>query len=158
MTDEIIVKVAENEQDFLDAKALILEYVTWLNVDLSFQNFDQEMATLKEMYSKPTGALFLAMSNNKAIGVVGLRKFSDKECEIKRMFVQPNNRGLGIGKLLITNCIATAKVLKYDTLKLDTINLMKSAIKLYKENGFKEIPAYRFNPDAGARYFELNLQ
>ena len=98
------------------------------------------------------------MSNNKAIGVVGLRKFSDKECEIKRMFVQPNNRGLGIGKLLITNCIATAKVLKYDTLKLDTINLMKSAIKLYKENGFKEIPAYRFNPDAGARYFELNLQ
>ena len=74
------------------------------------------------------------------------------------MFVQPGSRGLGIGKLLLASCINIAKKLNYVTIKLDTADFMKSAIKLYTENGFVEIPAYRFNPYDEARYFELNLE
>jgi len=157
MENEIEIITAATEADFLQAKELILEYTEWLNVDLSFQNFDAEMQSLHKMYNKPFGALFIAIKDGKAIGVVGLRQFSQSECEMKRMFVKPEGRGLGIGKLLVENCIAMGKSLHYATMKLDTTNLMQSAIRLYIENGFAEIPAYRFNPDEGARYFELDL-
>jgi len=155
---EILTKIAQSDEDFLEAKKLILEYVEWLDTDLSFQNFDKEMDTLQEMYNNPNGGLFVAYKNNKPVGVAGLRRFSDKECEVKRMFVKPNNRGFGIGKLLLTECVKLSIKLNYEVIKLDTDDYMKSAIKLYTDNGFVEIPAYRYNPHETARYFELNLR
>jgi len=109
------------------------------------------------MYGDPDGGLVLARINDKAVGVAGIRKYADRECELKRMFVKPESRGLGIGKLLITACIEIAKKLNYDIIKLDTADFMKSAIKLYVDNGFIEIPAYRYNPHEAARYFELKI-
>lgn len=74
------------------------------------------------------------------------------------MFVQPNSRGFNVGKLLLTECIEMAKKLNYYTIKLDTLDFMKSAIKLYTENGFVEISSYRHNPYKEAKYFELCLK
>lgn len=157
MENEVSIKIAITAADFLEAKALILEYVEWLGMDLSFQNFDKEMETLQEMYGPLNGGLFLAISNGKPVGVAGVRRFADKACEVKRMFVQPASRGLGIGKLLLTVCIEKAKSLRYELIKLDTADFMKPAIKLYTDHGFVEIPAYRHNPHEAARYFELEL-
>ena len=156
--NKIEIKEVQNAADFLAAKELILEYVKWLGIDLSFQNFDKEINTLEETYSNPNGGLCVALRNEKAIGVAGIKRFSDKECELKRMFVQADSRGFGIGKLLLTKCIEIAKKLDYHTIKLDTADFMKSAIKLYADNGFVEIPAYRYNPYEEARYFELDLK
>ncbi len=158
MENQIEIKTAQNAADFLAAKELIFEYVKWLGMDLSFQNFDKEMETMQAMYGNPHGGLFIALRNGKAVGVAGIKRFNDKECEVKRMFVQPTSRGFGIGKLLLTECIEIARKLNYDTVKLDTIDFMKSAIKLYLNNGFVEIPAYRHNPHEEARYFELSLK
>ncbi len=158
MEDQIRIRQAQNKEDFFAAKELIMEYVRWLGIDLSFQNFDKEMDTLPETYGHPDGGLFIALRNGKAIGVAGIKRFNDRECEVKRMFVQPDSRGFGIGKLLLTECIKIAKRLNYGTIKLDTADFMKSAIKLYTDNGFVEIPAYRHNPHEQARYFELWLK
>jgi len=158
MEEPIKIREAQDTTDFLMAKELILEYVQWLGIDLSFQNFDKEINTLQLTYSKPDGGLFIALRNDKAIGVAGIKRFSDTECELKRMYVQPGSRGLGIGKLLLAECIEIAKKLNYGTIKLDTAGFMKSAIKLYTDNGFAEIAAYRYNPYEVAMYFELNLR
>jgi GNAT superfamily N-acetyltransferase len=158
MDHQIEIKEVKNETDFLVAKELILEYVKWLGIDLSFQNFDKEIDTLQVTYGEPDGGLCLALRDNKAVGVAGIKRFDDRECELKRMFVQPGSRGFGIGKLILTRCIEIAKKLNYDTIKLDTADFMKSAVKLYIDNGFVEIPAYRYNPYDEARYFELNLK
>jgi len=155
--NQIEIKAAHTPADFLVAKELILEYIEWLAFDLAFQHIDKELNSLPEMYGDPDGGLVLARINDKAVGVAGIRKYADRECELKRMFVKPESRGLGIGKLLITACIEIAKKLNYDIIKLDTADFMKSAIKLYVDNGFIEIPAYRYNPHEAARYFELKI-
>ena len=158
MKNSIEIKMAETATDFANAKKLILEYVAWLGIDLSFQNFDKEMAGLPEMYNHKDGGLFIAYINEEAVGIAGIRRFNKNDGEIKRMFVQPNSRGLGIGQLLLNHCIDNARKLNYDTIKLDTADFMKSAIKLYTDHGFKEISAYRHNPHESAKYFELNLK
>lgn len=157
MENEISIKTAVSAPDFLAAKALILEYAEWLGMDLSFQNFDKEMESLQEMYNPLNGALFMGINNGNPVAVAGVRRFAGKVCEVKRMFVQPASRGLGIGKLLLTECIEKAKSLSYESVKLDTADFMKLAIKLYTDHGFVEIPAYRHNPHEAARYFELVL-
>jgi carbonic anhydrase len=157
VNNQIEISIASNPEDFLTAKKLILEYIEWLSFDLAFQHIDEELDDLESMYGDPKGALLLARIQGNAVGVAGIRKFADGECELKRMFVKPGNRGLGIGKLLLAESIEIAKKLNYDVVKLDTADYMKSAIKLYTDMGFVEIPAYRYNPLETARYFELHI-
>lgn len=154
---KIEIKTASTPTEFLHAKALIQEYVTWLGVDLSFQNFDAEMADLPKMYNKADGGLFLAYLNHAPVGIAGLRRFSETEAEVKRMFVKDSAKGMGIGKQLLRTCVETARKLGYQNIKLDTAAFMTAAIKLYTDQGFVEIDAYRFNPHDHARYFELRL-
>jgi carbonic anhydrase len=157
MKPKIKIKIAQTATDFSVAKELVLEYVAWLGIDLSFQNFDEEMKGLPQMYNPKDGGLFIAYINEEAVGIAGIRRFSELECEVKRMYVKPNSRGLGIGQLLLKQCLKTARKLQYNSVKLDTADFMKSAIKLYTDHGFVEIAAYRHNPHASARYFEYDL-
>jgi carbonic anhydrase len=166
MDNQVIIKEAQNTEDLFEARKLILEYVNWLGneggpevkITLASQNFDKELDTLNVTYGYPDGAIFLAIKSDKAVAVGGIKRFNDRECEVKRMFVQPGSRGAGIGKLLLTKCIEAAKSLHYETIKLDTADFMKSAIKLYTDAGFVEIAAYRYNTHKEARYFELDLK
>ena len=166
MNPEITIVAALRPEDFLEAKKLITEYVDWLvnnagseaRITLSSQNIEKEMETLSPTYSFPDGALFLAWNNDHAVAVAGIKRFNEKECELKRMFVQEKSRGLKIGNLLITECIEKARQLNYSIIKLDTLGFMKPAIKLYTDHGFREIPAYRYNTHKEARFFELDLR
>ncbi len=152
------IVVAKDAKDFSEGKEIILEYVEWLGMDLSFQNFDIEISNLQKMYSEPVGGLILASINNKTIGVAGIRKFDSNDCELKRMYVKPDFRNSGMGKQLLKYAIELAIKLNYKKIKLDTHDSMIAAIKLYLDYGFVEIPAYRYNPNESARYFELNLE
>ncbi len=158
MAENIEIKLANSASEYEDAKKLILEYSKWLGFDLSFQDFEKEMSTLDITYGNPDGGIFLAYLNNAPVGVAGIKRFTDTECELKRMFIRVNGRGLGIGKLLLNECISLAEKLEYKVIKLDTMNYMKPAIKIYTDAGFNEIPAYRFNPNKEALYFELTLK
>ncbi|MBK7650745.1 MAG: GNAT family N-acetyltransferase [Flammeovirgaceae bacterium] len=150
-------KEASSKKDYLVATDLFTEYVVQLGIDLSFQNFEEELASLSIMYSKPQGVLIIAMENEKAVGCFGIRKLEDSIGELKRMYIREKARGFGYGKQLLQNAIETAAQLGYSKMRLDTLATMGSAIHLYKQVGFYEMEPYRFNPMEGAKYFEIEL-
>jgi len=154
---EIKIRIAKDENDFNEGKNIILEYVDWLGIDLSFQNFDKEINNLSKMYSEPNGGIILALKNKTVIGIVCIRKFKGENCELKRMFVKKDFRNSGIGRMMLENAIALAKKLNFKRIKLDTDKSMIAAIKLYLEYGFKEISPYRYNPIESAKFYELEL-
>lgn len=71
------------------------------------------------------------------------------------MFIKPGYQKQGIGKVLLEKGVALAKSFNYSTIRLNTLNYMVAAIKLYKWYGFYEIRAYYHNPNTTAVYFEI---
>ena len=145
---------AAGESDIPAIKELFREYARAIGIDLCFQNFDEELASLPGKYALPDGALLIAKSGGNACGCVALRKFDGEICEMKRLYVKPEFRKHGLGKDLVERIISEAKNRGYKFMRLDTLATMPSAIKLYKSFGFYEIPAYTFNPIPEAVYME----
>ena len=150
-------KIANEVKDFSDAKILFLEYAKSLNFDLCFQNFEIELKEIEKQYSSPSGAMVLCYNDDKPVGCVGLRNFSGGICEMKRMYVNLDERGHGIGRELSKRLIDKAKELGYKKMCLDTLETMETARNLYKSIGFVPINPYRHNPCEGAIYMELIL-
>lgn len=150
-------KLASSPKEFSDARKIILDYVEWLGMDLSFQNFEAEISDLAKMYSTPHGGLVLAYDEDRVIGIAGIRCFEGETGELKRMFVSEAYRHAGVGKKILEQSIALAKALKYKRVRLDTHDSMQAAIKIYKSFGFEEIDPYRYNPHEGIKFFELAL-
>ena len=118
------------ETEYAASSALFKEYAAWLNIDLSFQNFEEELLQLKEMYSEPTGAIFLLQHENEFIGCVAIRKKEDGIAELKRMYLKPTTRKTGGGTMLLEKALAAAKLLSYDLIRLDTLANMSYLHKL----------------------------
>jgi len=152
-----ILKIAETEEEYEDAKTLFLEYAKSLNFDLCFQNFDKEISDLKSEYTGNGGCKLLCYDENNLAGCVGLRRFENKICEMKRLYLRDEFRGKGIGKALVDRIISISKEYGYERMRLDTIYTMKEAISIYKKIGFEEIKPYRVNPIEGVIYLELFL-
>lgn len=148
---------ADSIDDYHQACELIRRYEAWLGIDLSFQNFAKELESLSEMYGPPKGALLLAYEEERLVGCVGLRDLGENICEMKRMFVLPELHGRGIGSELLHLFIEMASQAGYAAIRLDTLPSLKSALSLYQQAGFREIAAYRFNPDPDALYLQLDL-
>ena len=145
------------ETEYAAASALFKEYADWLNIDLSFQNFEEELLQLKEMYSEPNGSIFLLQHADEFIGCVAIRKKEEGIAELKRMYIKPTTRKTGGGTMLLKTALAAAKLLNYDLIRLDTLANMTPAINLYKKHGFYEIAPYYFNPEENAVFFEKKL-
>jgi ribosomal protein S18 acetylase RimI-like enzyme len=146
-------------QDMIEEiKQLFLEYAHSLKVDLAFQNFETELKTLPGKYGPPDGVLILALINGKAAGCTALRKISEDICEMKRLYVRDDYRGLGIGKGLINMIFKEASRLNYHYIRLDTLPTMKKAQGLYLSLGFYDIEPYVYNPIKGTRFMELKLK
>jgi len=152
------LRPASRAADFDAARELFLEYAAWLQVDLCFQGFEQELATLPGKYAPPDGRLFLACRDGKPIGCVALRRFDADSGELKRLYVQPDHRGHGVARALGAAAIEAARAIGYHRVVLDTLDRMTAARALYAAAGFREIPAYYPNPIAGAQYMELVLR
>ncbi len=140
------------------ARELIEEYSASLGIDLAFQNFELEMAEFPEHYAGPAGRVLVAVEGGEAVGVVGLRRFSGKICELKRMYVRPRSRGKGVGRKLAKRAIKEARDIGYALMRLDTLSRLKEAVSLYDSLGFEKIPPYRVNPHRGVVYMELDLR
>ena len=148
---------AESSKQIGTIRELFLEYAKSLNFDLCFQDFDKELQSLPGRYAAPDGRLLLALYEEKIAGCVGLWKVNEQVCEMKRLWVRPEFRGRKIGRQLAEFVIEQAKLIGYSKMKLDTIDTMTEAIKLYVSLGFKSTSAYRYNPVEGAEYMELDL-
>ncbi|MBK7502885.1 MAG: GNAT family N-acetyltransferase [Polaromonas sp.] len=150
-----------HEADLLQTKEIFLAYAKAINIDLCFQDFDTELANLPGDYSPPRGALLLAWVDQKLAGCCAMRPIDSSDyanaAEMKRLFVRPEFRGLGLGRQLAESIIDAARMSGYDSVLLDTLDDMEIARAMYEDLGFKEIPPYYHNPLAGAHYLKVDL-
>ena len=153
----ISTKHCLTEEDFSRAKQITRAYMDWLDMDLSFQDTDKEMAEFAHMYGPPQGLFILAFDEALLAGGVGLREFAPGVSEMKRLFVLDQFKGKGVGKVLCKALIEQARKAGYLSMRLDTLERLEPARRLYLELGFKEIEAYRYNPSPGVLYMELML-
>jgi ribosomal protein S18 acetylase RimI-like enzyme len=137
---------------------LFREYADSLTFNLCFQGFEKELADLPGAYAPPKGLLLLALLDGNACGCGAFRPLEGDVCEMKRLYVRPASRGLGIGKMLAQSLITEARARGYRFMKLDTIETMREAISLYRSLGFRETKPYTPNPIPGAEYFALSLR
>ena len=152
-----IVEAAATEIEMV--RRLFRAYADSLPFSLAFQGFERELAGLPAPYVPPGGCLLLARRYGKAVGIVGLKPLAPGIAEIKRLYVVPEARGLGLGKALAERAIAAARAKGYEGVRLDTHRpSMAAAIALYRSLGFKEIPPY--GPDLGGEiaFFEKRLR
>lgn len=162
MNSHVIVIATEvSPAELIHVRLLFQEYADRLDVDLTFQNFNGELAELPGEYAEPRGALLLARVDGIPAGCCALRPLDTVDysnaCEMKRLFVRPEFRRLGLGRQLVEKTMDTARMAGYDCLLLDTLSDMETARALYQELGFEEIPPYYFNPIEGAHYLKVQL-
>ena len=148
---------AESDDNLEWVRELFGEYADTLDFGLDFQNFEEELANLPGDYVRPKGCLLLAIYKGQSVGCVGLRKLSEGVCEMKRLYVREQFRGLGFGRVLAEAVIEEARKIGYNYMRLDTVPSMEVARKLYVSVGFKKIGPYRYNPIEGAVFMELRL-
>jgi ribosomal protein S18 acetylase RimI-like enzyme len=145
--------VIEPADDVAVVRELVLEYAASLGVDLAFQDFDHELATLDTYYE----LMLVARIDGDIAGCIALRRIDENVCEMKRLYVRPRFRGRDLGRALANAVIDEARKRRYARMRLDTLPSMTSAMALYESLGFRDIAPYRFNPIAGSRWMELDL-
>lgn len=138
-------------------KAVIREYVAWLDMDLSYRGFEQEMADFDGIFTQPAGMFFIAEAGTAVAGCAGLLRHSDDVAEVKRLYVRPPFRGHGLGAQLVGSITAKARSLGFKTLILDAVPQTVVAQQLYVSLGFVEIAPYYDNPVPGTKFFALSL-
>ena len=147
--------------DLASLRAIFQEYAASLSIDLSFENFEHELAWLPGEYAPPRGALLMAIVDAQVAGCCALRPFDTADisnaCEMKRLYVRPAYRGLGLGRLLAEASMDAARQYGYSHILLDTLDEMEAARSLYEELGFVEIPPYYHNPIARAHHLKARL-
>jgi putative acetyltransferase len=148
---------AHSEDRLRSVRKLFQEYADSLEIDLCFQNFREELATLPGKYAPPAGCLLLALDGEAVAGCVGLRPIDSQTAEMKRLYVRRAFRKGGTGRMLAQAIIECARQIGYARIRLDTLATMKEAISLYQSLGFHGIPPYYDNPSALAKFFQLEL-
>jgi len=144
------------------ARALFREYAAQLGVDLCFQGFEAELASLPGDYAEPRGTLLLAWIDGELAGCCALRPIDDVDyanaAEMKRLYVRKAFRGFGLGRRLAEAVLEAAVRMGYDSVLLDTLDDMEAARALYEDLDFEEIPPYYHNPLPGAHYLKVDLR
>jgi GNAT superfamily N-acetyltransferase len=148
---------ASSAAHYARARKIIEDYERWLGIDLCFQNFKEELESLATMYGPPRGALLIAEMDGEDAGCVALRDMGAGIAEMKRLYVAPDYRGLGIGRSLTEDFILVARGLGYSAVRLDTIPRLGVAYTIYQKFGFRKIRPYTYNPDPDAIFLELTL-
>ena len=153
MSVEIIPAYSSIEE----IKELFCEYAAWIGSDLAFQNFSAELETLPLNYALPEGRLYIAFAGGIPAGCIALKKLDSERCEMKRLYVRPSFRNLGIGNKLVSIIIADAKEIGYRHMLLDTLSSFEKALEIYRQRGFYETEPYYSNPWDNVIYLKLDL-
>jgi ribosomal protein S18 acetylase RimI-like enzyme len=157
MTSTVQLRPA-NLDDLDTVVALFREYAGSLDIDLGYQDFEDELESLPGYYAPPKGALLLAEIDGKAVGCVAVRALhATNFCEMKRLYVRDTARGTGTGRALAEAAIAEGRRMHYDAMRLDTLSTMAAALSLYRGLGFREIAAYYETPITNTVFMHKDL-
>ena len=151
------IRQARTKTEIEEVRRLFREYESFLDVDLCFQSFEEELAGLPGKYTPPDGGLLIAVDGERTVGCVAVRRLSPEICEMKRLYVKPEARGTGLGRALARQIVETAKGIGYSKMRLDTLDKLRTARRIYTSMGFKETIPYYENPIPGVVYMELAL-
>ena len=160
MTIEIIPALdhlPEIRELFSEYTNLLVEGDPSFREYLALQNYDAELEHPFDKYSAPDGRLLLALADGAPAGCAALRRLDAQSCEMKRMYVRPEFRGLGIGNLLLQRIQSDAREIGYRRMLLDTLPFLDRAIRMYRKAGFREIPSYNDSPMSTSIYMRLDL-
>jgi len=152
---EIIPAVTDQQIEII--RDIFREYEEFLGFDLCFQDFENELASLPGIYAHPQGRLYLAEYDHKLAGCIALKKIDEGICEMKRLYVRSEFRGLKLGRKLSEMLVAEARVIGYKKMRLDTLKRLKAALSLYQSMGFTETTPYVHNPHDDVVFMELEL-
>ena len=156
--EPVRIEAAVSAAALADIRELFLAYAASLSFTLAHQYFDDELAALPGDYVPPRGALLLGRIDGRPRGCVALRDLGASRAEMKRLYVQPAARGHGLGRALVVEVVARARIAGHAAVRLDTIRSEHdAAIALYRELGFGDIPAYYETPIANTLFLELEL-
>lgn len=151
----------ETPEDWQETRLILRDYANSLDVDLCFQGFEEELATLPGAYAQPAGLMLLAVVDGAVAGSGAFRPLPDADypnaCEMKRLFVRPAFRRFGLGRILAQALMDRATEAGYSSMLLDTLDDMEAARGLYESLGFVEVPPFYFNPIPGAHYLKAEL-
>lgn len=151
----------DSPEDWQETRLILRDYANSLDVDLCFQGFEDELATLPGAYAQPQGLMLLAVVDGAVAGSGAFRPLPDADypnaCEMKRLFVRPAFRRFGLGRLLAQHLMDRATEAGYSSMLLDTLDDMEAARGLYETLGFVEVPPFYFNPIPGAHYLKAEL-
>lgn len=154
----LVIRMLIREPEIAEIRPLFREYADSLEVDLGFQNFEEELAGLPGDYWPPDGRLFLAEVDGRSAGCVALRSLEGRSLgEMKRLYVRPEFRGSGVARALVQALLEEARRMEYASVRLDTLPSMVGARKLYESLGFVSIAPYRSYPIAGVTFWEIDL-
>ena len=145
------------QSDLVVVKELFVEYAASIGIDLEYQGFSAELAGLPGKYAPPSGELLIASMNGEAVACVALRALDRATLEMKRLYVRPATRGMGLGKRLVEAAISFAREHGYVELRLDTLATMAAAQAVYRSLGFVEIPPYGAAHVPGTVFYGLPL-
>ena len=154
------IVTADTAQEIEAIRQLFREYEAFLDVDLRFQKFEQELAHLPGAYAPPHGVLLLAKEATNILGCGAIRRFGKPEertCEMKRLYVRPSARGAGVGRRIARRLINDGIRLGYRTMVLDTLERLAAAGRLYRSLGFVPAEPYYHNPLDDVLYWKLDL-
>ena len=159
---EIRLVVPDTPELLHTTRALFVEYADSLGIDLSFQQFEAELASLPGEYAPPAGHLLLALLDGEPAGCGGFRPIADVDyanaCEMKRLYVRKPFRRFGLGRALAQALLDEARRCGYSVMLLDTLDEMEAARSLYASLGFEEVPPYYYTPLPGAHYLKAELE
>ncbi len=155
----LTVLQAETAEHIAIVHEFMLEYAAWLEFELCFQGFEQELRTLPGKYAAPQGRLLLAFWDERPAGIGAMRPLAEKGvCEMKRLYVRPEFRGKQIARAIAEKLIDEACRTGYKIMRLDTVRgKMDAAIALYRGLGFQETQPYYGTPVESTLFMELQL-
>lgn len=154
----IAIRPAAFPADAQLVRAIFREYAASLSVDLTFQDFEGELAGLPGKFAAPGGAVLLAFDGAALLGCVALRPLAEGVGEMKRLYVRPAGRGRQLGRVLAQSACDAASARGYRSIRLDTLPEMAAAQQLYASLGFGDVAPYVHNPIQGTRFLEKNLR
>lgn len=158
LSGHVVLRQAATPELIATTRDLFQEYALALGIDLEYQGFAAELAMLPAPYVPPRGVLFVAYVEGEVAGCAGLRALQDDAGEMKRLYVRPAFRQVGVGRALVDAIVDAAREAGFHTLRLDTLPSMTSAQALYRRLGFVETPPYNDKYLPGTRFMALALK